>query len=133
MSEATVETVKTELEVAQDAVLFNRITLAEVKKSVRSLLEDNLDEESEEITISLKDANDFLTDQGMRKLEIEREYNVRGTVSFTFNMTIRATCEEDARSTAENANISLDCYDADAMDYDFDSMEVNDVERADLS
>ena len=133
MSETTVETVKTELEIAKDDLLFKCIALAELKKSVRSLLEDNLDEESEEIHISLEEANELLKAQGLRELEIEREYNVRGTVSFTFDMTIRATCEEDARSTAENANISLDCYDADAMDYDFDSMEVNDVERADLS
>ena len=129
--ETTVESHVLAQEVANGHAL--RISLAELKKSVRSLLEDNLDEESEEITISLSDANEFLASQGLRELEIEREYNVRGKVSHTFDMTIRATSEEKAREQAENAYISLDCYDADAMDYDFDSMEVNDVERADLS
>jgi len=137
MSDATVETTVETLTAILDQEVEKlnalRISLAEVKKGVRSLFEDNLDEESEEIHISLEDANEFLASQGLRELEIEREYDVRGTVSFSFIMTITATSEEKAREQAENAHISLDCYDADAMDYDFDSMDVNHVERADLS
>ena len=134
MSETTVETVKSTLELELELVGVRqtvdalRISLAESKKSIRALLEDNLDEESEEITISLEDANEYLVSQGLKELEIEREYNVRGRVTFSFDMTITATSEDDAKSQVENANIRLECYDADALDYEELVLTVDEVE-----
>jgi hypothetical protein len=134
MSEATVETVKSTLELelvgVRQTVDALRISLAELKKSIRGLLEDNLDEESEEITISLEDANEYLVSQGLKELEIEREYNVRGKVTFSFDMTVTATSEDDAKSQAENASIRLECYDADALDYEELVLTVYEVEVA---
>ena len=128
------ETVNTPLEMElQSELVAVRISLAELKKGVRGLLEDNLDEDSEQITVSLEEANDFLRSHRVAELEIEREYNVRGTVKLSFDITIRATSEEDAKSQAENASFHLECYDAEALDYEELSMHIDEVERADLS
>lgn len=123
-------TLELELVGVRQTVDALRISLAESKKSIRALLEDNLDEENEEIRISLEDANEYLVSQGLKELEIEREYNVRGRVTFSFDMTITATSEDDAKSQAENTHIRLECYDADALDYEELVLTVDEVEVA---
>jgi hypothetical protein len=85
---------------------------------VRDFLEENLEPESELISITFDEANEFLNGHKIAPLTIEREYDVSGRITFEFSVRVEAQDEEEARAAVENCYFSLDCN-----DYEYDSSE----------
>ena len=85
---------------------------------VRDFLEENLEPESELISITFDEANEFLNGHKIAPLTIEREYDVSGRITFEFSVRVDAQDEEEARAAVENCYFSLDCN-----DYEYDSSE----------
>ena len=85
---------------------------------VRDFLEENLEPESELISITFDEANEFLNGHKIAPLTIERSYDVSGRITFEFSVRVDAQDEEEARAAVENCYFSLDCN-----DYEYDSHE----------
>jgi hypothetical protein len=85
---------------------------------VRDFLDEYLEPESELISITFDEANEFLNGHKIAPLTIEREYDVSGRITFEFSVRVEAQDEEEARAAVENCYFSLDCN-----DYEYDSSE----------
>jgi hypothetical protein len=85
---------------------------------VRDFLDEYLEPESELISITFDEANEFLNSHKIAPLTIERSYDVSGRITFEFSVRVDAQDEEEARAAVENCYFSLDCN-----DYDYDSHE----------
>ena len=85
---------------------------------VRDFLNENLEPESELISITFDEANEFLNGHKIAPLTIERSYDVSGRITFEFSVRVDAQDEEEARAAVENCYFSLDCN-----DYEYDSHE----------
>jgi hypothetical protein len=92
--------------------------LTALEGDVRDFLEENLEPESELISITFDEANEFLNGHKIAPLTIEREYDVSGRITFEFSVRVEAQDEEEARAAVENCYFSLDCN-----DYEYDSHE----------
>jgi hypothetical protein len=85
---------------------------------VRDFLNENLEPESELISITFDEANEFLNGHKIAPLTIERSYDVSGRITFEFSVRVDAQDEEEARAAVENCYFSLDCN-----DYEYDAHE----------
>ena len=85
---------------------------------VRDFLDEHLEPESELISITFEEANEFLNGHEIAPLTIERSYDVSGRITFEFSVRVDAQDEEEARAAVENCYFSLDCN-----DYEYDSHE----------
>ena len=92
--------------------------LTVLEGDVRDFLEENLEPESELISITFDEANEFLNGHKIAPLTIERSYDVSGRITFEFSVRVDAQDEEEARAAVENCYFSLDCN-----DYEYDSHE----------
>lgn len=92
--------------------------LTVLEGDVRDFLEENLEPESELISITFDEANEFLNKHKIAPLTIERSYDVSGRITFEFSVRVDAQDEEEARAAVENCYFSLDCN-----DYEYDSHE----------
>ena len=92
--------------------------LTVLEGDVRDFLEENLEPESELISITFDEANEFLNSHKIAPLTIERSYDVSGRITFEFSVRVDAQDEEEARAAVENCYFSLDCN-----DYEYDSHE----------
>jgi hypothetical protein len=92
--------------------------LTVLEGDVRDFLEENLEPESELISITFDEANEFLNGHEIAPLTIERSYDVSGRITFEFSVRVDAQDEEEARAAVENCYFSLDCN-----DYEYDSHE----------
>jgi hypothetical protein len=92
--------------------------LTALEGDVRDFLEENLEPESELISITFDEANEFLNGHKIAPLTIERSYDVSGRITFEFSVRVDAQDEEEARAAVENCYFSLDCN-----DYEYDSHE----------
>jgi hypothetical protein len=92
--------------------------LTVLEGDVRDFLEEYLEPESELISITFDEANEFLNGHKIAPLTIEREYDVSGRITFEFSVRVEAQDEEEARAAVENCYFSLDCN-----DYEYDSSE----------
>jgi len=92
--------------------------LTVLEGDVRDFLEENLEPESELISITFDEANEFLNKHKIAPLTIERSYDVSGRITFEFSVRVDASDEEEARAAVENCYFSLDCN-----DYEYDSHE----------
>jgi len=92
--------------------------LITLEGDVRDFLDENLEPESELISITFDEANEFLNKHEIAPLTIERSYDVSGRITFEFSVRVDAQDEEEARASVENCYFSLDCN-----DYEYDSHE----------
>ena len=92
--------------------------LTVLEGDVRDFLEENLEPESELISITFDEANEFLNGHKIAPLTIERSYDVSGRITFEFSVRVDASDEEEARAAVENCYFSLYCN-----DYEHDSQE----------
>jgi hypothetical protein len=92
--------------------------LTALEGDVRDFLDEYLEPESELISITFDEANEFLNGHKIAPLTIERSYDVSGRITFEFSVRVDAQDEEEARSAVENCYFSLDCN-----DYEYDSHE----------
>ena len=95
-------------------------TLIRLEGDVRDFLDENLEPESELISITFEQANEFLSGHKIAPLTIERSYDVSGRITFEFSVRVDASDEEEASAAVENCYFSLDCN-----DYEYDSSEVH--------
>ena len=104
-------------------------TLIRLEGDVRDFLDENLDRESQMISITFGEANEFLSGHEIAPLTIEREYDVSGRITFEFSVRVTAEDEEEARAAVENCYFSMDC-----QDYEYDSSEVHmDIDEVTVS
>jgi len=92
--------------------------LTVLEGDVRDFLDEHLEPESELISITFDEANEFLNKHKIAPLTIERSYDVSGRITFEFSVRVDAQDEEEARAAVENCYFSLDCN-----DYEYDSHE----------
>jgi hypothetical protein len=92
--------------------------LTALEGDVRDFLDEHLEPESELISITFDEANEFLNGHKIAPLTIERSYDVSGRITFEFSVRVDAQDEEEARAAVENCYFSLDCN-----DYEYDSHE----------
>jgi hypothetical protein len=92
--------------------------LTVLEGDVRDFLDEHLEPESELISITFDEANEFLNGHKIAPLTIERSYDVSGRITFEFSVRVDAQDEEEARAAVENCYFSLDCN-----DYEYDSHE----------
>ena len=92
--------------------------LTTLEGDIRDFLNENLEPESELISITFDEANEFLNKHKIAPLTIERSYDVSGRITFEFSVRVDAQDEEEARAAVENCYFSLDCN-----DYEYDSHE----------
>ena len=92
--------------------------LTVLEGDVRDFLDEYLEPESELISITFDEANEFLNGHKIAPLTIERSYDVSGRITFEFSVRVDAQDEEEARAAVENCYFSLDCN-----DYEYDSSE----------
>jgi hypothetical protein len=92
--------------------------LTVLEGDVRDFLDEHLEPESELISITFDEANEFLNGHKIAPLTIERSYDVSGRITFEFSVRVEAQDEEEARAAVENCYFSLDCN-----DYEYDSSE----------
>jgi hypothetical protein len=92
--------------------------LITLEGDVRDFLDEHLEPESELISITFEEANEFLNGHEIAPLTIERSYDVSGRITFEFSVRVDAQDEEEARAAVENCYFSLDCN-----DYEYDSHE----------
>ena len=97
---------------------------------VRDFLDENLEPESELISITFEQANEFLNGHKIAPLTIERSYDVSGRITFEFSVRVDASDEEEAKAAVENCYFSMDCN-----DYEYDAhdthMEIDEVTVSD--
>jgi hypothetical protein len=87
---------------------------------VRDFLDEYLEPESELISITFDEANEFLNGHKIAPLTIERSYDVSGRITFEFSVRVDASDEEEAKAAVENCYFSMDCN-----DYEYDSSETH--------
>jgi hypothetical protein len=92
--------------------------LTALEGDVRDFLDEHLEPESELISITFDEANEFLNGHKIAPLTIEHSYDVSGRITFEFSVRVDASDEEEARAAVENCYFSLDCN-----DYEYDSHE----------
>ena len=92
--------------------------LITLEDDVRDFLDEHLEPESELISITFDEANEFLNGHKIAPLTIEHSYDVSGRITFEFSVRVEAQDEEEARAAVENCYFSLDCN-----DYEYDSHE----------
>lgn len=104
------------------------ITLLEA--DVRDFLDENLEPESELISITFEQANEFLSGHSIAPLTIERSYDVSGRITFEFSIRVDASDEEEAKAAVKNCYFSMDCND---YEYDLSEfhMEIDEVTVSD--
>ena len=113
---------------ASKAKTYNTM-LTLLEADIRDFLDENLEPESELISITFEQANEFLSGHKIAPLTIERSYEVNGRITFEFSVRVDASDEEEAKAAVENCYFSLDCN-----DYEYDSSEVHmDIDEVTVS
>jgi hypothetical protein len=108
----------TECESTRNAMKIYSSALITLEGDVRDFLDEHLEPESELISITFEEANEFLNGHEIAPLTIERSYDVSGSITFEFSVRVDAQDEEEARAAVENCYFSLDCN-----DYEYDAHE----------
>jgi len=112
------DTLATECESIRNSMKIYSNALTTLEGDVRDFLDEHLEPESELISITFEEANEFLNGHEIAPLTIERSYDVSGRITFEFSVRVDAQDEEEARAAVENCYFSLDCN-----DYEYDSHE----------
>jgi len=107
-----------ERDIALNKMKIYSTALITLEGDVRDFLDEHLEPESELISITFEEANEFLNGHEIAPLTIERSYDVSGRITFEFSVRVDAQDEEEARASVENCYFSLDCN-----DYEYDSHE----------
>jgi hypothetical protein len=108
----------TECESTRSKMKIYSTALIALEGDVRDFLDEYLEPESELISITFDEANEFLNGHKIAPLTIERSYDVSGRITFEFSVRVDASDEEEARAAVENCYFSLDCN-----DYEYDAHE----------